>query len=313
MEAAEGENKKIGGDSFSERTKNPSWLLERCRMYDEIKEKRSKEREALKPVEIAVTMPDGNVLTADKEGKPFMAYVTTPFDVAATISQGLADSSTVARVIYEKYADDYDPAFDGMGGAADAIEEAMEELDLDDNMEEDKEEEEVVGMKPRLWDMTRPLVGPVSRLELLKFNDDEEAKEVFWHSSAHMLGEALEHLFGNKLTIGPPLKSGFYYDSYMGMDSIKEDDCESIKLNNCAWICLKTVQKFSFFSLFWQSQTNLSKRRSNKLSRRSKNSSAWSLPRRRPSICSPTTHSRSRFCPPRFPMDPVPPYTDAVT
>jgi threonyl-tRNA synthetase len=81
-------------------------------------------------------------------------------------------------------------------------------------------------MKPQLWDMTRPLVGPVKRLELLKFNDDQEAKTVFWHSSAHMMGEALEHLYGVKLTIGPPLKGGFYYDSYMGADTIKDDDCE---------------------------------------------------------------------------------------
>ena len=41
-----------------------------------------------------------------------------------------------------------------------------------------------------------------------------------------MMGEALEHLFGSKLTIGPPLKGGFYYDSYMGNDTIKDDDCK---------------------------------------------------------------------------------------
>ena len=82
------------------------------------------------------------------------------------------------------------------------------------------------GAKTMLWDMTRPLVGPVAKLEFLKFADDKEAKTVFWHSSAHMLGEALEHLYGCKLTIGPPLAGGFYYDSYMGSDAFREEDCE---------------------------------------------------------------------------------------
>jgi threonyl-tRNA synthetase len=232
METAEGESKLIGGDSFPKRTPNPSWLADRNTFYETIKERRAEEAKSkYTPVEISVTMPDGTVMTKDKEGKPFLTYRTTPFHVAATISQGLADSSTVARVTYEKYADDYDPAFDGMN-AKDTLEDAMDDLDLEDNSAEEKEEnnDETAsgGLKPQLWDLTRPLVGPVKRLELLKFNDDQEAKTVFWHSSAHMMGEAMEHLFGVKLTIGPPLKGGFYYDSYMGVDSIKEDDCELI-------------------------------------------------------------------------------------
>lgn len=224
----------IGGDSFPKRTPNPSWLADRNAFYETIKERRAEEAKAkYTPVEITVTMPDGTVFTKDREGKPFLAYQTTPFHVAATISQGLADSSTVARVTYEKYADDYDPAFDGMD-AKDTLQEAMDDLDLEDNSAEEKEENSddaavSGGLKPQLWDLTRPLVGPVKRLELLKFNDDQEAKTVFWHSSAHMMGEAMEHLFGVKLTIGPPLKGGFYYDSYMGVDSIKEDDYKPIE------------------------------------------------------------------------------------
>ena len=81
--------------------------------------------------------------------------------------------------------------------------------------------------KTMLWDMTRPLVGDVAKLEFCKFDDDRDAKTAFWHSSAHMLGEALEHLFGSKLTIGPPLAGGFFYDSFMGKDTLKEDDCKS--------------------------------------------------------------------------------------
>ena len=40
--------------------------------------------------------------------------------------------------------------------------------------------------------------------------------QTFWHSSAHVLGEALEACFGVRLTIGPAVEEGFYYDCYMG-------------------------------------------------------------------------------------------------
>jgi len=111
---------------------------------------------------------------------------------------------------------DYSLAEDGMEGV-DYMVEAMEAEDDD----EDK--------KSVLWDMTRPLVGNVSKLEFLKFDADADARTVFWHSSAHVLGEALEHLYGARLTIGPPLKGGFYYDTYMGSnDAFKEDDYKPI-------------------------------------------------------------------------------------
>jgi threonyl-tRNA synthetase len=61
-----------------------------------------------------------------------------------------------------------------------------------------------------LWDMTRPLEASC-KLELCKF-DSPEGKEVFWHSSAHVLGEALERLYGCDLTRGPPQEDGFFYD-----------------------------------------------------------------------------------------------------
>lgn len=201
----------IGGESFTQREKNPEWIKKREEIYAAIKARRAEELATKVPVEISVTMPDGNVLSASKDGTKYQAWKTTPYDVAVTISQGLADSSTVARVTYEKYVDDYSAAEDGMVG--DDIVDAMANLEVDDQG------------KAVLWDMTRPLVGPVAKLEFCKF-DDPDAKTVFWHSSSHMLGEALEHLYGCKLTIGPPLAGGFYYDSYMGKDSFKEDDCK---------------------------------------------------------------------------------------
>lgn len=88
--------------------------------------------------------------------------------------------------------------------------------------------------------MTRPLIGSCT-LQLLKF-DDPEAKAVFWHSSAHVLGQALEKKYGAHLTIGPPVQDGFYYDCYMGDQCVPLCLCvhacggreASVEL---AWLC----------------------------------------------------------------------------
>lgn len=40
-------------------------------------------------------------------------------------------------------------------------------------------------------------------------------KQVFWHSSAHILGEAMERHYGGCLCYGPPIEGGYYYDSYL--------------------------------------------------------------------------------------------------
>jgi len=61
-----------------------------------------------------------------------------------------------------------------------------------------------------LWDTTRPLQDSCV-LELLDF-DHEEGRAVFWHSSAHVLGEACERHYGCHLCIGPPVEDGFYYE-----------------------------------------------------------------------------------------------------
>ncbi|KAK9415925.1 putative threonine--tRNA ligase [Seiridium unicorne] len=66
------------------------------------------------------------------------------------------------------------------------------------------------GDKEQLWDLERPLERSC-KLELLDF-EDEQGKMVFWHSSAHILGEASERRFGCSLCIGPPIERGFYYE-----------------------------------------------------------------------------------------------------
>jgi len=216
----------IGGNSFQSRTPNPTWIADRSAVYDEIAARRAEELSRKVPVPITVTMPDGTVLTDYKKkgddssagGEKFMAWKTSPYDVAVCISQGLADSTVVARVTYSDYVSDYDPEEDGMGGGDVMLGEGDVHDDDDDTDADgaDQSGSSSSKNKPILWDLTRPLIGNVSRLELLKFDSDTDAKTTFWHSSAHMLGEALEHLYGCRLTIGPPLAGGFYYDSYMG-------------------------------------------------------------------------------------------------
>ena len=64
-----------------------------------------------------------------------------------------------------------------------------------------------------LWDLNRPLEGDCKVL-LVPFSNPE-AREVFWHSSAHTLGEACECEFGCLLSHGPPTPQGFFYDMAM--------------------------------------------------------------------------------------------------
>ncbi len=59
---------------------------------------------------------------------------------------------------------------------------------------------------------------------------DEKGKQAFWHSSAHILAQALEELYpGVKLTIGPAIDNGFYYDVDLGENSISEKDLKAIE------------------------------------------------------------------------------------
>jgi threonyl-tRNA synthetase len=60
--------------------------------------------------------------------------------------------------------------------------------------------------------------------------DNEEGKKAFWHSSAHILAQALEKLYpGIKLTIGPAIENGFYYDVDSGEQTIREEDFKKIE------------------------------------------------------------------------------------
>jgi threonyl-tRNA synthetase len=77
-------------------------------------------------------------------------------------------------------------------------------------------------------DATRPLNEDVT-LSLLTWNDDG-GKMAMWHSSAHLMAEAIEALYpGVKLAIGPPIERGFYYDIDLGENHITDADLPKIE------------------------------------------------------------------------------------
>lgn len=152
-----GGEEAAGGDKSQEAVPRPEFIDHRLKLWDQLKKERDDWVAAQDKVPIKITLPDGAV----KDGQ---AWLTTPYEVAASISQGLADSTVVAKVNGE------------------------------------------------VWDLDRPFEKD-SSLQLLKF-DDPEGQYVFWHSSAHMLGEAMELQCGGHLCYGPPIEEGFYYDMW---------------------------------------------------------------------------------------------------
>ena len=121
---------------------------------------------------IKVTLPDGSI-------KEFESN-STPFDVARSISEGLA-----RNIISASY-------------------------------------------NGTTVETTTPLTSDGS-LVLYTFNDNE-GKKAFWHSSAHVLAETILEFYPNaKLTIGPAIENGFYYDIDLGEDVLSEKDFQQIE------------------------------------------------------------------------------------
>jgi threonyl-tRNA synthetase len=79
-----------------------------------------------------------------------------------------------------------------------------------------------------VWDLNRPIMEDAT-FSLLKF-DDLDGKKTFWHSSSHLLAEALEALYpGIKLGIGPAIDNGFYYDVDFGEHPFSSNDFEKVE------------------------------------------------------------------------------------
>jgi threonyl-tRNA synthetase len=79
-----------------------------------------------------------------------------------------------------------------------------------------------------IYDLTRPITAD-AEIKLHKW-EDEEAKHVFWHSSSHLMAEALESLYpGVKFGIGPAIENGFYYDVDLAGTTITDADLPKIE------------------------------------------------------------------------------------
>ncbi|KAK0404744.1 hypothetical protein QR680_017606 [Steinernema hermaphroditum] len=98
----------------------------------------------------------------------------------------------------------------------------------------------IAKVNDELWDLDRPFEGNAT-LKILKF-DDDEAKQVFWHSSAHILGEAMERFCGGHLCYGPPISEGFYYDMHHEGKNVSPEDFP--KIEEIAKCAVKDKQTF---------------------------------------------------------------------
>ncbi|KAL0618704.1 Threonine--tRNA ligase 2, cytoplasmic [Plecturocebus cupreus] len=174
----------------SEVKHQPSFINERLNLFEILK----KDHQLLLSIygkkgdrSNVITVRVANGQTVEGE-----VWKTTPYQVAAEISQELAENTVIAKV---------------NGG---------------------------------LWDLDRPLEGD-SSLELLTF-DNEEAQAVYWHSSAHILGEAMELYYGGHLCYGPPIENGFYYDMFIEDRAVSSTELSALE-NICKAI-IKEKQPF---------------------------------------------------------------------
>ena len=84
------------------------------------------------------------------------------------------------------------------------------------------------GVNGEIYDLGRP-ISEDAEVVLYKW-EDEQGKHAFWHTSAHLLAEALQELYpGIQFGIGPAIENGFYYDVDPGEAVIKEGDFAAIE------------------------------------------------------------------------------------
>jgi threonyl-tRNA synthetase len=85
-----------------------------------------------------------------------------------------------------------------------------------------------IGVNGEIRDLNRPIEEDCS-VKLFKF-DDEEGKKTFWHTSAHLFGQAIQQIYPNvKFGIGPAIENGFYYDVDLGDIVLKDSDLAAIE------------------------------------------------------------------------------------
>ncbi|XP_056401329.1 threonine--tRNA ligase 1, cytoplasmic isoform X2 [Hyla sarda] len=187
-EGGKKKSKEGAGGGRPELNPWPEYINQRLDIYNKLKAEHDSilaEKAAKESKPIKVTLPDGKQVDAE-------SWKTTPYQVAAGISQGLADNTVIAKV------------------------------------------------NNAVWDLDRPLEEDCT-LALLKF-DDEEAQAVYWHSSAHIMGEAMERVYGGCLCYGPPIENGFYYDMFLEEGGVSSNDFTGLE-NLCKKI-MKEKQPF---------------------------------------------------------------------
>lgn len=85
-----------------------------------------------------------------------------------------------------------------------------------------------VEVNGEVWDLSRPIFNDV-QLRILKW-DDDAGKQTYWHSSAHLMAEAIQEIFPNtKFGIGPSIENGFYYDLDLGEHKLTNEDLNKIE------------------------------------------------------------------------------------
>lgn len=201
--ASSGPKSKAGGLKVGGAFKkgpNPPFLARRAQLFDRMLEQQASRLASLPKEQITVTMPDGKQLQKT-------AWVDSPLSIAEGIGKQFAGRMCVAALKYSR-------RLPGIG-----------EVIVADDMDDDAEAHTEGGWE--LWDLARPFEGDCE-LKLIGF-DEPEGRETFWHSSSHVLGGALEQLYGSQLTHGPPTSGGFFYDSYMGTDVVPADEHGAIE------------------------------------------------------------------------------------
>lgn len=85
-----------------------------------------------------------------------------------------------------------------------------------------------ISVNGEVWDLSRPITTD-AEIKIHTWESDE-GKATYWHSSAHLMAEAIEAIFpGTKFGIGPPIENGFYYDIDMGDHSLTTDDLKALE------------------------------------------------------------------------------------
>ncbi|MES1913093.1 MAG: hypothetical protein MHM6MM_005322, partial [Cercozoa sp. M6MM] len=179
----------------------PEYIRHRDAMFSAILAEQAAQHEA-KRAPIKVVMPDGREVEAT-------AFATTPLSIMEELR--LPSKFVVARVV-------------PLAGAAESNDDIEDDIDFDGAADAGKKKKESEG---KLWDLMRPLEFDCA-LTLCDF-DSEDGRETFWHSSAHVMGQCMERLYGGKLTFGPAREDGFYYSADLEGQAVSGEDYGSVE------------------------------------------------------------------------------------